>query len=439
MFARPIPKVKASEVAGRIAKVASKSQLLIARALNSPSRELPNSVREPMGRAFGFDFARVRIHSDAAAAAASRELGARAWTWGEDVVLGPQAQPETLRHELAHVVQQGTARADTQLRPEAPDEALERDAEKASRTLRPPVLAAPSRRLQRQGREAAEPTPLREPRFGGIPGVSPAPFFTEQLEFRLLPEDRQRIDDYLNQHGFGLIQLRPALDGTIVTMDEIVGRLRPLVLPLVERDKIEGYIESKVRAMVLDALLHPHLTIGPSVPTQLTLPLPPSEPARLIQGWQTVLAAGGQIAWHINVATGRPASTPQDTTMQFQAARSFAAHPERESGSELQGLIQFGYNVTSGQVTILTGAQFTEVFSLFSGLLQIGGFAQVLAGVAAGTGSVSGQIQPSIGLQALVQIGPIQFGPQIFQGATLVPGGESTHDTGAVALFQFSF
>jgi hypothetical protein len=74
-----------------------------------------------MGRAFGFDFARVRIHSDAAAEAASRELGARAWTWGEDVVLGPQAQPETLRHELAHVVQQGTASAAAQLRPEAAD------------------------------------------------------------------------------------------------------------------------------------------------------------------------------------------------------------------------------------------------------------------------------------------------------------------------------
>jgi hypothetical protein len=291
--------------------------------------------------------------------------------------------------------------------------------------------------LQKQGREEAEPTRLREPRLVGIPGVLPAPFFPEQLEFRLLPEDRQRIDDYLNQHGFGLIQLRPALNGAIVTMDEIVDRLRPLVLPLVERDKIEAYIESKVRAMVLDALLHPHLTVGPPVPTQLTLP--PAEPARPIQGWQTVLAAGGQIAWHINVATGRPASTPQDTTMQFQAARSFAAHPERESGSELQGLIQFGYNVTNGQVTILAGAQFTEVFSLFNGLLQIGGFAQVLAGVAAGGGSVSGQIQPSIGLQALVQIGPVQFGPQIFQGATLVPGGESTHDTGAAAVFQFSF
>lgn len=64
------------------------------------------------------------------------------------------------------------------------------------------------------GREEAEPMRLREPRLGSIPSVLPAPFFTEQLESRLLPEYRQRINDDLDRHAFGLMQLRPALDGS---------------------------------------------------------------------------------------------------------------------------------------------------------------------------------------------------------------------------------
>ena len=60
-----------------------------------------------------------------------------------------------------------------------------------------------------------------------------------ELTLRLLPADQARIDEYLSQHGFRLIQLRPALDGTVVTMDEIVERLRPLVLPMIGGDEIE--------------------------------------------------------------------------------------------------------------------------------------------------------------------------------------------------------
>jgi hypothetical protein len=415
---------------------------LVARALGDAGRALPHTARTPMPRAPGFDFANVRVHDDAAAHAAAGELGARALSWGEHVILGRQAGRQTLLHELAHVAQQRGAPADSTLRPAIPDEALERDADRAVRTGQGPALNTPVRMVQMQAETEPQPFRLPEPRPGESLARPPASLVTGQLEFRLMPEDRKRIDEYLSQHAFGLIKLRPALDGSIVTMDEIVERLRPLVLPIVGRDKIETYVEGKVRAMVLDALLHPRLSLGPPVPTQLTLPLPAAPATQApprVQGWQTVLAAGGQIAWHVNVATGRPAGTPQDVTMQFQAARSFAAHPANESGSELQGLVQFGYNVTNGQVTVLSGAQFTEVFSLFNGLLQLGGFAQLLAGVAAGGGSVSGQIQPSTGLQALVQIGPIQFGAQIFQGATLVPGGEGTRDRGVAGLFQYSF
>ena len=66
-----------------------------------------------MERRFGADFARVRIHTDEAAARSAGALGAAAYTLGEHVVFGQDAyQPDTptglhsIAHELAHVLQQ---------------------------------------------------------------------------------------------------------------------------------------------------------------------------------------------------------------------------------------------------------------------------------------------------------------------------------------------
>jgi hypothetical protein len=67
-----------------------------------------------MGPRFGYDFSRVRIHSDARAAASAQSLNALAYTIGTDVVFAAsQFSPATtqgrklLAHELTHVVQQG--------------------------------------------------------------------------------------------------------------------------------------------------------------------------------------------------------------------------------------------------------------------------------------------------------------------------------------------
>lgn len=63
---------------------------------------------------FGYDFSRVRVHADAAAARSGQEIGAAAYTVGNDIVFGDRQfapdSPAGLRliaHELAHVVQQG--------------------------------------------------------------------------------------------------------------------------------------------------------------------------------------------------------------------------------------------------------------------------------------------------------------------------------------------
>jgi hypothetical protein len=82
----------------------------------SGGQPLPVSVRRFMEPRFNADFSAVRIHTDAEAARAARQLGARAFTTGNHVYFGAgQYQPETpgglelIAHELAHTVQQGAA------------------------------------------------------------------------------------------------------------------------------------------------------------------------------------------------------------------------------------------------------------------------------------------------------------------------------------------
>jgi len=74
---------------------------------------LPSDRRAGLQRQLGHDFGSVRVHSGSAAEAAARALHARAFTFGEHVVLGAglpglhtPAGTRMLAHELAHVVQQ---------------------------------------------------------------------------------------------------------------------------------------------------------------------------------------------------------------------------------------------------------------------------------------------------------------------------------------------
>jgi hypothetical protein len=76
-------------------------------------RPLDPSVRRFMEPRFGQNFAQVRVHSDARAAASARAVNAMGYTIGNHVVFGSgQYEPTSaagrslLAHELAHVVQQ---------------------------------------------------------------------------------------------------------------------------------------------------------------------------------------------------------------------------------------------------------------------------------------------------------------------------------------------
>jgi hypothetical protein len=82
--------------------------------LRSPGQPLDAATRAFMEPRFGHDFSRVRVHTDAGAAASARAVNAAAYTVGADVVFRPgRYAPHTaegrrlLAHELVHVVQAG--------------------------------------------------------------------------------------------------------------------------------------------------------------------------------------------------------------------------------------------------------------------------------------------------------------------------------------------
>jgi hypothetical protein len=74
---------------------------------------LPSDVRSDMESSMGQGFGNVVVHRDAEAANLASQLGARAFTTGQDVFFGSGAYDPgsptgqaTLRHELHHTVQQ---------------------------------------------------------------------------------------------------------------------------------------------------------------------------------------------------------------------------------------------------------------------------------------------------------------------------------------------
>jgi hypothetical protein len=81
--------------------------------LRAPGSPLDHETRRFMESRMGFDFSKIKIHTDPRAAASARRVGALAYTVGSDVVFAEgRFAPHTtagrrlLAHELTHVVQQ---------------------------------------------------------------------------------------------------------------------------------------------------------------------------------------------------------------------------------------------------------------------------------------------------------------------------------------------
>ncbi|AOX02094.1 hypothetical protein BJP34_24020 [Moorena producens PAL-8-15-08-1] len=103
---------------------------------------LSKKIKEPMDRAFGADFSRVRIHTDAQSDQLNRSIQARAFTTGQDIFFrqgeynpGSQVGQRLIAHELTHIVQQAGGIGKLQAQPESSSSSK--------------VSAAPTGRIQR--------------------------------------------------------------------------------------------------------------------------------------------------------------------------------------------------------------------------------------------------------------------------------------------------
>jgi hypothetical protein len=101
----------AAHPAGRAEAPAS-----VDRVLGGSGRPLDPATRGDMEQRFGHDFSQVRVHADAAAGASAKEMDAKAYTVGNDIVFGAghfapasASGRQLLAHELTHVVQQSGA------------------------------------------------------------------------------------------------------------------------------------------------------------------------------------------------------------------------------------------------------------------------------------------------------------------------------------------
>lgn len=145
--------------------------------------QLESALRADMEAHFGHDLGDVRVHTDAHAAEAARNMRARAYALGNDIVFGAsEYAPATpagrtlLAHELAHTVQQ---RGATRLaRTNGQNASLEHSADSAALRVASglPVGALPAAALQiarKPTKEETEAEKLARHRFKAPPTKSP--------------------------------------------------------------------------------------------------------------------------------------------------------------------------------------------------------------------------------------------------------------------------
>ncbi len=121
-------------------------------ALRGPGASLPTGLQRSAGRRYGHTFANVRIHTNARASAAAKELRASAFTLGNNIAFrDDRYAPDTLQgqlllqHELRHAAQQRSAQPVSIPEIDAPNSQHELDAREL---FNPSVQSLPVQRIQ---------------------------------------------------------------------------------------------------------------------------------------------------------------------------------------------------------------------------------------------------------------------------------------------------
>jgi hypothetical protein len=224
-------------------------------AARSAGRPLDDATRAEMEECFGHDFARVRVHTDAAAAEVAEALGADAVTLGDDIYFGEgEYHPgeELLAHELAHVAQRGNVPvAEAEARISEADEPLEQRADAA-------------------GREAVRGEPVADEATAPVDQVARTIALRATRPARVTPEKEPSLP-------LGEMRIVDRLAGIILgdfwkDPDDKAGRLRGMLERLGEKTRaevievIEGRLGDADKARFA-ALVHVDVPLGAEVKT----------------------------------------------------------------------------------------------------------------------------------------------------------------------------
>jgi hypothetical protein len=126
------------------------------RAKQGQGEPLPDPVRTDLEQGLG-PLGEVRVHRDNESAAMAGQLGARAFTTGQDIFFGAgvydpstEAGRHTLAHEAAHTMQQAGGPTTNEFTVSDPGGRDEREADAVARRVTSGVHAAPSAGIQRE-------------------------------------------------------------------------------------------------------------------------------------------------------------------------------------------------------------------------------------------------------------------------------------------------
>jgi hypothetical protein len=367
----------------------------------------------------GHDFSRVRVHTDGAAAESARAIDAAAYTLGRDIVFGGgryaphrDGGASLLAHELAHVLQQASSTATTDLGVMPSTDPLEHNARRVAARAEP-ARSAGRAVVQRQELGAQLPPVSLFP-VPGLPHLS-----TPVLRPRLQPADYATLNRYLAQGGFAVGPgLVPLFNGRPTSLEDVVDGARTLVLSIIPREDVESVVQGRWGVLVWEALHSFRVPLPPPFVVPLTdIPAAPGSSVTASTD-QMQLAAGGQ--WTIHLNRRAPADRSVQVTLQ------------RGSGA-VQDVYQFQYDLDTGTAQVMGGLQAqTDVLTvhILGATLKATIFVQLIAGITTGAngGSASLTIQAQAGAQVSVTIRGVQVAAQFAPSLTLQQGQPAAFD-----------
>jgi hypothetical protein len=433
--AESIPAASSVPASGGVAPAA------VHAVLRSPGQALDAGTQRFMEAGFGAGFGHVRVHTGEMAAESARQVQARAYAVGRDLVFGAgEYRPETaagrslIAHELAHVVQAGGPVVRRQTGEE--DKAAQGQQQSGGGQ----GGGAQAGGVQRAPVNDVSDNPLHETREISAFDVTPGnkrPWNLNKLVTTIVGLLKAEERAYIVVRGqYPVIAgeddpKQAAYDRADVTRKALIQWIGPGKFPEMRFEASVGDGEIGDPQVVVEVAYHgkvisegnvsePRPT--PKAPTLGPLDPIPAQGAAKEDDGDVQSAVGGQWAWHLN-RQAKP-----DKTVQVQLTKGSGA---------AQSVYQFQINVETGDVQFLAGGQIqkeTKTVSVLKNTLKLKGsvFAQFLGGISKQSGAASGSItfQVQAGAQVTATFGPITVAIQAAPSVTYQAGQPIAVDFG---------